>query len=199
MRPSGRWAHPAFWALLIAALFALPLIKALQAELPPPLPGLDGPPLDLSLPDEHGASRALSELRGRVVVLTDLPLLNAPEREATFDALFRLRRRLRGVNQAMGFCVLAHGAPAAELTALLDARVARKPGQIFLLDESLREFERLRRAAGSPSATHLLLDRHGRARGVYGENEAEIDRLVGDAGALCNWRGQDPPPGDAAR
>jgi hypothetical protein len=193
-RPGALLTRPWLWALIVAAGFAIPLIKSLQAELPPPLPGADRPPLELELANETGARHRLSELRGRILVVTGLPLVNAVEREATFDGLRRLRRRLRGLDEALAYVVLCQGDDPAPLIGLLDEHKARRPDNFWLMDPGGRSMERLRDAAGSPTAAFLLLDRHGRVRGVYGESQAELDRLVGQAGELANWTAQDPPP-----
>jgi hypothetical protein len=193
-RPGRLLTRPWLWALIVAAGFAIPLIKSLQAELPAPLPGLDGPSLELELVDETGQSHRLSDLRGRLAIVTGLPLVNEVERDATFDGLRRLRKRLRGLDKTVVYVVLCQGRDPAPLIELLDERKARKPVNLFLMDPGGRQLERLREAAGSPAATFLLVDRHGRVRGVYGETQAELDRLVGQTGELANWAAQDPPP-----
>ncbi len=120
---------------------------------------------------------------------------------------------LRGLGSAVVFVSLAHGADAAALSALLDDWSARKPVNVFLLDDQRIVLEQLRAAAGSASADFLLYDTHGRLRGLYGiaeatrsidsraaaevtawddRNQAEIDRLVRDAGQLANWAASDP-------
>ncbi|MHC5212196.1 MAG: hypothetical protein ACYTG2_15875 [Planctomycetota bacterium] len=190
-RPAGLLVRPWFWVAIVALGFAIPLLKSIGRELPPPLPGQDGPALVLSLHDESGALRQLDELRGRIVIVTALSLANATEREATFDSLRVLQKRLRGLTPVLGWAVLCPGGSAAELAALLDAKKARRPYHLYLLDEGGAGMDRLCAESGSPSARLLLLDRHGRARGTYGDGEDEIDRLVAHAGELANWPGQD--------
>jgi len=187
-------ARPWFWALAIAALFSFPLVKALSSRLPAPLPGEHGPVLDLELPDETGAPVSLHELRGHLVLVTALPLANAVASEETLSGLYRLRKHLRGLDKAVAFVMLCRGGGTAQLLPLLDERKARKPLNLFLLDEQGAEFTRLAALAGSPDAEWLLLDRHGRARGVYAGDDAALQNLVRDTGLLANWAGQDPPP-----
>ena len=188
-----RLTSPWAWLLVLAIGFAIPLIKALRAELPPPLPGADRPALEASLPDERGAPVALADLRGHLVIVSALTMANAVERDAAFDGLRRLRKRLRNLGTEVAFYTVCAGGDAAALGALLDAKKARRPTEPYVLDAGGEEFERLARLAGGASASFLLLDRHGRARGAYGESQGELDRLVEQAGFLANWVEQDPP------
>jgi hypothetical protein len=177
--------------VIVSAGFAIPLLKSVGREFPPPLPGQDGPALVLSLRDESGELRQLEELRGRVVIVSALSLANVTEQEQTFVSLRVLQKRVRGLGSVLGWIVLCSGGSADELAALLDAKKARRPYHYFLLDADGAGMARLSAAAGSPSARLLLLDRHGRARGAYGDAEDEINRLVTQTGELANWPGQD--------
>lgn len=176
--------RPLFWVLLIAASFGIPLIKGLNKDLPPVPPGTDNRPAVFALPDEHGAIVRSEDLRGSLLVVTDLPLANQAERERGFDGIRALRKRLRGMGSAVKFVVLCHGGDAAALSALLDAKTARKPVNVFLLDEGHEEMDALRRVAGAASARFLLLDRHGRPRGAWGDSEADVDEMVWLVGVL---------------
>ncbi len=184
---------PWSWVLVVAIGFAIPLLKALHAELPPKLPGADRPAQECTLPDDTGAPRALSELRGHLVIVSPLPMANAVERDATFDGLRRLRKRLRGLGTEVAFYTLASGDDARALGALLDAKIARRPTELYVLDAGGEEFARLARVSGSASASFLLLDRHGRTRGAYGESQEALDRLVEQSGQLANWADEDRP------
>jgi len=183
---------PWSWVLVVCVGFTIPLLKALRAELPPPLPGADRPAQECRLPDDAGATRALSELHGHLVIVSPLPMANAVERDATFDGLRRLRKRLRGLGTEVAFFTISSGGDAAALGALLDAKKARRPTELYLLDAGGEEFQRLAKISGSASASFLLLDRHGRFRGAYGESQEELDRLVTQAGQLANWMEEDP-------
>ena len=183
-----------FWALLIGVAFSIPLIKALTSKLPPKLPGLERAPTDAELPDESGAPVTLASLRGRLVVLMPLSLANETEREVAMRDILGLRKRLRGLDQALYVLVLCRGGDAADLSPLLDLHKARKPSNLFVIDEDGAVFDRLCKEAGAPSAAALLLDRHGRVRGAYGETEAERARLIAETGQIANWVGEDPDP-----
>ena len=208
-------AKPWFWALFVGVLFCVPLIKGLGAELPEALPGLDRLPSEFELADENGELVSLADLQGYLVVATEMPLASGSGREHTMRTLRSLRRRLRGLGSAVVFVSLCHGGEARDLTALLDKWTARKPVNVFLLDPERQTTADLRHEAGSESADWFLLDRHGRLRGAYGvapvnqpQNmdaqaeaqrlvavDAEMDRLVWQAGQLANWAGSDTAPG----
>ena len=189
--------RPWVWALLVGLMFGVPLIKSLGKDLPPLPPGSDGPSMDFVLPDEHGEPTSLAELAGALRIVTELPLANAVETERAFDGIRALRKRLRGMGMTVFFVVLCHGGNAETLSALLDAKTARKPVNFFLLDAGHEEMDILRQRAGSLGARFFLLDRHGRVRGAYGDSQQDIDDLVHLTGLLGNWPGADPAPDDA--
>lgn len=180
-----------FWAGLLALLWAFPLIKSLSADLPARLPGEDGPPLDFALSDERGGPLQLSSLRGQMLIVTALPLAEANARDVTWERLVHLRKRLRGLDQALEYVVLAQGGDASDLADWLEQHKAPRPELHFGLDDGGAQAARLAELAHAPSAEFFLLDRHGRMRGAYGGSPAEIDRLVKEAGQLANWSGQD--------
>ncbi len=183
--------------MLVGALWSIPLIKSLNKEFPPPVPGADGPPVMFSLPDEFGRQVSLVDLRGNLAVISELPLADAKAREEAFLAMRELRKDLRGLSFAVNFVVLCHGGTAEDLSRFLDAKRARKPVNVYLLDEGRRELELIRQQAGSRAATFILLDTQSRIRGVYGGDQEGIDRLKTDTGHLANRRDMDPPLDDA--
>jgi len=183
-----------FWAALVGALWTFPLWKSLTAELPPRLPGEDGPTLELSLPDELGGTLTLSALRGRLLLVSALPLAEARARDEAWQRLARLRKRLRSLDPELDLVVLAQGGDAGDLVPWLQALHGARPGLHFGLDAGGAQMRRLCGQAGAPSAEFVLLDRHGRLRGAYGGETAELDRLAEQAGHLANWRAQDPEP-----
>jgi hypothetical protein len=191
-RPLPLLARWWFWALVVGAAFSIPLIKALTSKLPPMLPGLERQPSEAVLPDERGEPVTLASLRGRLVVLMPLSLANETEREVAMRDILALRKHLRGLDQALDVLVLCRGGGAADLSPLLDLHKARKPTNLFVIDEDGAVWERLCKEAAAPSAAALLLDRHGRVRGTYGESEAERARLIAETGQIANWVGEDP-------
>lgn len=195
-RPAGRatrvLARPWFWILVIGALWSFPLVESLDRELPEMLPGLDEPPVRFTA-THSGREITAEDLRGHLLVMTDMTLADAKTMNETFDDLRRLRKRMRGLGHAALFVVFCHGGDAADLDALLDARKARKPVNVFVLDEDRAAFESVRRQARSRSAAFLVTDSHGRIRGVYGTGEDERDRMLDALGQLANWPAADPP------
>jgi hypothetical protein len=183
-----------FWVGLVTLMFTVPRVKSLNRELPDRLPGEDGTPLVMQLPDETGTPFDLASIRGKIVIATTLPLASATARDETFDGIRRLRKRLRGMADAVHYVVLCHGGDTAGLIELLDERHARKPVMHYVLDPDTREWERLHEAADAHGADFLLLDRHGRVRGTYADMATDIERLITDTGHLANWAAQDLPP-----
>lgn len=180
--------------LLVAFMFSVPLVKSLNKELPPRLPGEDGTPLVLQLPGPDGELFDLASVRGKVIVLTSLPMASATARDETFEGIRKLRKRLRGLADAVHYVILCQGGDTTGLIELLDDKKARKPTVHYVLDPDGRELLRLHEAAGAHGAAFMLLDRHGRNRGVYADMARDIDRLVTHTGELANWPAQDPPP-----
>lgn len=188
--------HPLFWILLIGGLWALPLFRSLNATLPEPLPGSDSTPLSLQVIPTEGGELGLSKLSGHLLLLSDLPLANAVTTEASFAKLRGLHMKLRAMAPLLRYLVYCHGGSKEDLKALLDRKTARKPSHDFLLDPNREGWDEILRQAQSPSAHYLLIDRHGRLRGIYGGETTEISRLVREVGQLGNWVGQDPPLGE---
>lgn len=188
--------HPLFWVLLIGGLWALPLFRSLNATLPEPLSGYDSTPLSLQAIPTEGGELDLSKLSGHLLILSDLPLANAVTTETSFGELRELHMKLRAMAPLLRYLVYCHGGSKEDLRALLDRKTARKPSHDFLLDHDRAHWEEVRQQAMSPSAHYLLLDRHGRLRGIYGGEASEVDRLTLEVGQLGNWIGQDPPLGE---
>ncbi|MFT7463334.1 MAG: hypothetical protein ACI9EF_001678, partial [Pseudohongiellaceae bacterium] len=174
-RPLPIVGKPWFWVLFIGTLFSLPFFKSTQAELPDPLPGMNSPPLEFQLPREDGQVVALSDLAGTLAVVTELPLANGAETEATFAGIRRLNKRLRGLSLSLSYVILCHGGTAAQLDQLLKDKIAQRPNHYYLLDDGGAQCTALRQEAGSFSADFFLIDRHGRLRGLYENTEEDID------------------------
>ena len=194
---AGRWW---FWALLLAFMWSVPLVKSLSSELPPPLAGYDREPLQLSLRTEADEDVSLRDLGGYLLLVGELRLSDAEQASKAVDRLNEIRDRLRGLGSAVVHLLLVEGGGRGELAALVEERKIRKPQHVFLFDEGGAAWRELVGAEGSgPDAAYLLLDRHGRLRGAYPDVPEEIDRMVREAGQLANWPGQDPPPGEPVR
>jgi hypothetical protein len=125
-----------------------------------------------------------------VLIVTPLPLAESRARDLTWEELVKLRKRLRGLDKALEYVVLGQGGNADDLRTWLEEHRAPRPELHFGLDDG-STWRRLAAQGDAPGAEFLLLDRHGRIRGAYGAEPAEIERLVEHAGQLCNWVGQD--------
>jgi len=194
-RPAGEAsrfvATPWFWAVLLGLAFLMPIFKALRAELPDAPPYLSEP-LELALRDAEGEPFALSDLRGRLVIATGVPLASETAAHDAIDELVSLQKRLKGVVDVMAYLMLAHGGGTDALGELLDSRTLRKPGNVPAWDAGREALTRLREEAGSRTADFLLIDRHGRLRGAFAADDASIDALVLQTGLLANWTAADP-------
>lgn len=191
-RPLKLLARPWFWVLVVSALWLLPLIKALGAELPDPLPGMDSAPIEFSGRIADGPEVRLSDLRGYLVLATPLSLADEDEVSRGLSEFFSLRKRLRGLGSSVVYVLLVRDADLERLAGFLEGNPLRKPTQVFLLDEDGGTLEGLQATSAQPGSTHFLMDTQGRLRGAYGSDEAALDRLVTDAGQLANWRASDP-------
>ena len=73
-RPLSILARPWFWVIAVGGLWLIPLIKALGAELPDPLPGMDTAPIELVGLTAEGDEVQLSDLAGYLVLARSLSL-----------------------------------------------------------------------------------------------------------------------------
>lgn len=192
-----------FWLAVLGLLWSFPLVKSLGAKFPDPLPGIDSDPVEFTLTDIDGRQVSPADLDGYLKLVSELPLANRAEAEATLAWMRRLRTRLRGLGSSVVYVTLCQGGTPADVVDLLAAAdEPRKPVNVYLMDDDRATMAWLRREAGSETADILLLDRHGRVRGVFGRREGEarmsddeVDRLVAATGQLANWVGEDPTPG----
>ncbi len=198
-RPLAVLTKPWFWVLFIGSLWGLPLLRALSAELPDPVPGYEGTAVSGSFRDEFDRQVELTDLHGHLIIVAELPMVEEKARASSFEDLRVLRKRVRGLSPVVAFAVMVSGGDTRTLSQFLDEKRARKPSNVFLIDESGRGFQALRQQGGNPDADYLLLDRHGRIRGTYTAGETGMDQLATDAGQLANWIGSDPAPGEPIR
>lgn len=187
-----------FWLLFLVPLWAVPLVKSLQAEFPEPPPGFDREPEAFALVDEDGRLVASSELVGYLLLVAPLSLASERSAEEDFEHFRRLKKRVRGLGSSVVQVLLVDG-DGEQLSALLDAKRGRKPSNLFLLDPGGSVHEGLRVSAGRPRAELFVLDRHGRLRGSYDRSIPDGDRLAQDLAVLANWLGSDPPLGEPVR
>jgi len=184
-----------FWVLLVGTFWSFPLFKSLGAEYPDPLPGFDRAPEQREFTLADGRSVRLVELENQLVVVSTLDLVTPLAASRSFEAFRERRSRLRGLGPLVVHLVLVRSAEPDELDRFLDEMTARRPNNLFVLDDKNRELTAFRESAESTDASLFLLDRHARLRGVYGDGPDELDRFSRESGMLANWVGSDPEPG----
>lgn len=185
---------PRFWVMGILALITLPLLKSLSIELPPVLAGMDSAKMHAELLEETGRSLTLVDLEGHLIVVMGLSLADGEKADKDFKNFRKMRKRLGGLEPGVVYLILVDDASPAELTEFVEAKTARKPLNIFALDIDHEIFQRLQAAAPKPMAQYLLLDTHGRLRGLCEGEASPLDLFVGGVGQLALWRDSDPEP-----
>ena len=198
-RPLALLGRPWFWCLFIGGLWGLPLLRALSAEFPDPVPGYESQAVSGAFVDEFGNAVTFAGLHGHLVIVAELPMAEEQSREGAFQDLRVLRKRVRGLQPVVTFAVLVQAGDTEALSPFLDEKRARKPSNVFLLDGDGTGFGEMVERGGDPEARFFLLDRHGRMRGAYRTDTRGMDNLAVDAGQLANWIGSDPPPGEPVR
>lgn len=193
---SRLFTRPWFWLLLIGTLWGLPLLKSLQAQYPDPPTGYERTAEAFELVDAEGRPVRLEDLSGFLLVVQALDLADPEGAEEAF-AIFRERKsRLRGLGALVHHVQLVESGEDGRLDALIDAKTARKPANLFLHDPGGAAWARLCEGAEPTGPLYLVLDRYGRRRGTFGPSEAEGDRFARLMTLLANWEGCDPPPGE---
>lgn len=175
---------PWFWAIFVATVFTLPLVRSISRSLPA-LPPVLGSLPEIAMTDLAGRELTRASLTGRVVLLE----LTSASRLATDGSpLAALRHRVRNTGDAVALVSLVEGGLAPEVAA----RVSAGPSRWILAAGETRSFERrLALLSGLPEDTPLagrlfLVDRGGRLRRVTGTSPAEIDTMIRDLGLILN-------------
>ncbi len=188
----GRWW---FWAVLVTALFALPLVRVFSRD-PPSLPPVRGQSPEFSLSRESGAPFGGKDLANKVWVagrFTD-------DASPSMAQMHTLARRMRKLGDA--FMLISVAVDPARDTVPALAEYAKKhqnnPRRWAMLTGPLDELKRVRsglmmdpsRMATDPL---VLIDGHGRIRGVYDfgagttdDAKSVLEQLIYDAALLVN-------------
>lgn len=190
-------ARPWFWILLLCCFWFPPLLKSLSLDFPEPVPGADRRAEVFELEEEKGERVSCEDLRGHLKVVQVLDLGSPQSAEQGFAAFRERKKRLRGLGSLVAHLVLVENSDSGSLSSFLDEKTARKPSNLFLIDDGGQVMAELRESAGKPDAVAIVLDRHGRLRGAYGSAEAEGNRFAQDLASLANWVGSDPEFGEA--
>lgn len=189
-------ARPWFWILLMAVAWILPLVKSLGGTFPDPPAGFDREPESFTLPGIEGESVQLTDLAGYLVVVQSMDMSSTEQLESDFVTFRELRDRLRAMGSLMVHVLLVEGGDIESLKTFVTAKKARKPNNIFLLDENGATYSTLLASSGLPNATLLLLDRHGRLRGSYDSTPEDAQLFNRAVTLLGNWEGCDPELGE---
>lgn len=185
-----------FWALILCGFWVFPLYKSINVDFPDPVPGFDRQAEVFTLQAESGEEVTCADLAGHLLVIQSLDFGSPDSAEREFTSFRERKKRLRGLGSLLIHVILVQNAQPGPLAAFLDEKTARKPNNLFLLDEGGLTLAALRASASSPGADDVIvLDRHGRLRGAYGLTEAEGNRMAQDMGSLGNWLGSDPELG----
>jgi hypothetical protein len=189
-----------FWALFVAAAFALPLVRSVRRALPPAPPVLGSFPA-FSLVDQAGNSVGEADLRGHLVVAE---FTTAAALAAGSSPLAKLQRRVRNTGEAVhlisfvDMSSLSSDSPPPTGRPSL-AALAKGAGagawRWTLAGGDVRPLETATLKAlhapesGTLAGRLLLVDARGRVRRLAAPSPDEIDHLMRDTGLLVNMEG----------
>ena len=187
---------PWFWAIFVAAVFTLPLVRSIRRTLPAAPPVLGTFPA-FALLDQAGKPVRETDLRGHLVVLE---FTSAGALGGGGSPLAKLQRRVRNTGEAVHLVsfVDAPLAPAASPVPAL-AALAKTAGagawRWTLAGGDVKALEGATLKAlrapedGTLAGRLLLLDGRGRIRRLGAPSPAEIDLMMRDTGLLVNMEG----------
>ncbi len=197
--------RPAFWAVLLAAIFTWPVARALRTALPPPLPELATLP-SFELLDQQARPFGTRDLDGKVWVASFIFTRCAticPRITARMAQVQDRTRQLAPAFHLVSFSVDPEYDTPARLADYARAHRASPRLWTFLTgrEESVKQavvgglkisMGTERGDGGGPEeifhGSHMVLvDARGRVRGYYDpEDPQAVDRVVRDAGLLVN-------------
>jgi len=178
---SALTGRPLFWIALVGAIASWPIVWALRAPVPGPLPVIATLPR-FELLDQSGAAFGSKDLDGRVWVASFIFTRCATVCPLTTATMARVQSRTRQLVpdfHLISFSVDPDYDTPARLGGYARAHHASPRAWTFL--------------TGTPSGvryhtSHLaLVDREGRIRGYYDSTDGDdVDRLMRDVGWLVN-------------
>jgi protein SCO1/2 len=205
----SRW----FWSLAVASLFALPLVRSIGRQLPPPPPVYADLP-DFRLVDQEGQAFGLPDLRGRVWVANFIFTSCGEVCPRLTQRMADLQSRLRNVGDAarlVSFTVDPVRDTPPVLREYAQRYHARQDFWKFLTGP-LAEIEQTVVAGfkvaversevgdtGFFDIVHgerfVLVDQEGRIRGYYSADDEGLQELLNQLGLLANLgpRASSPP------
>ena len=187
---------PWFWALFVAAVFTVPLVRSVRRALPPAPPVLGTFPA-FALVDQAGNPVRETDLRRHLVVLE---FTSADALAAGGSPLAKLQRRVRNTGEAVhlvSFVDTAATPNASDSPAL--ATLAKNAGagawRWTLAGGDVKPLEAATLKAlqapegGTLAGRLILLDARGRIRRLGAPSPEEIDLMMRDTGLLVNMEG----------
>lgn len=180
-----------FWAVLVVALFAVPVYRSVTRPLPAAPPVLGDLPA-FALTDQQGKPVTAESLRGFVVLAEFVSAARFAEKPTAAAALVRRMRNTGGSVRVVSFVDAPPGTPP-----WCDAEAARAALPRWIhASGGLAAFEAAaRKASGLPDdlplwGRLLLVDARGRIRRVAVPLKPELDQLMRDTGFLVNMEGR---------
>jgi hypothetical protein len=185
----SRW----FWALFVAAAFALPLVRSVRRALPPAPPVLGSFPA-FALVDQAGHPVRDTDLLKHLVIAE---FTTAAALAEGGSPLAKLQRRVRNTGEAVHLVsfVDTSSSPSGPTLAALAKGAGAGAWRWTLAGGDIRSLEAAAlKAIGAPEGGTLagrliLLDARGRVRRLGAPTPAEIDLMMRDTGLLVNMEG----------
>ncbi|MDL2717339.1 MAG: hypothetical protein PT977_06260 [Acidobacteriota bacterium] len=182
---------PWFWALFVAAVFTLPLVRSVRRALPAAPPVLGTFPA-FSLVDQAGNPFREASLRGHLVFLE---FTSAESLVAGGSPLAKLQRRVRNTGEAVHLVSFVAGATDSGTLATLAKNAGAGAWRWTLAGGDIKPLEAATLQAlhapegGTLAGRLILLDGRGRIRRLGSPSPDEIDLMMRDTGLLVNMEG----------
>ena len=182
---------PWFWAIFVAAVFTLPLVRSVRRALPAAPPVLGTFPA-FSLVDQAGDLVRETDLRGHLVLLE---FTSAEAVASSGSPLAKLQRRVRNTGEAVHLVSFVAAAPDAETLKTLAKNAGAGAWRWTLAGGDIGPLEAATLKAlhapedGTLAGRLLLLDGRGRIRRLGAPSPGEIDLMMRDTGLLVNMEG----------
>lgn len=192
-----------FWTVFCLMAFSYPLVRAVNRELPEPLPVYSKlPAFDFVTEDNH--SIKLKDLEGRVVLMNFIFASCPTVCPKNLEKMQKIQKRVRGLGTKV--TILSFTVDPDNDTPKVLFKLARDRGAnpfiwkfITGKKESLKEFliDGLKVPMGDKEETNniydiahsekiVLVDQVGNIRGYYGMSKDNINKLMIDVGLLAN-------------
>lgn len=198
-------ANKLFWVLAIVFLFAYPVIRSVQRELPPPLPVLSKVP-DFRFVDENGKTFGTHELNGKVYIANFMFTSCKTSCPILLKKVQNVQHRLRGVIDRVAIVSFTVDPETDTSGVLYDkARELKANPTVWkFLTASLEDTKKLlvegfkvpvgekEYANSIMDVAHsnklVLVDQDGQIRGYYAIDNESIGKLMIDTGLLINHK-----------